>query len=75
MTSKVVAVAKRLFMRRPAQGAEEIVYLASSPQVGTASGEYFDRNLPRPPSRLARDEGLAARLWEESARLTQDRPV
>ena len=74
-TRPFFAVAKRLFMLRPAQGAEGIVYLASSPQVGTASGEYFDRNLPRPPSRLARDEGLAARLWEESARLTQDRPV
>jgi len=74
-TRPFFAVAKRLFMLRPAQGAQAIVYLASSPQVGTASGEYFDRNLPRPPSRLARDEGLAARLWEESARLTQDRPV
>src|SRR5207302_8989309 len=74
-TRPFFAVAKRLFMLRPAQGAQAIVYLASSPQVGTASGEYFDRNLPRPPSRLARDERLAARLWEESARLTQDRPV
>lgn len=64
------AVAKRFFMISAAEGAQTIVYLASSPQVADISGQYFDHNQPKRPSRLAQDDALAARLWEESLRLT-----
>ena len=58
----------KLFMISPARGAEAIVHAAAAPGVET--GTYFDRTTPRKPSRLARDEALAKRLWEVSERLT-----
>ncbi len=54
------------FAISPAQGAETIVYLASSPDVATASGEYFAKRKVQTPSRAARDDAAAARLWEKS---------
>jgi retinol dehydrogenase 14 len=66
----VLAVAQ-LFMLTPEQGAERIVYLAASPEVEGQTGGYYDKNKRVEPSALARDEAIAARLWEESVRLTQ----
>jgi retinol dehydrogenase-14 len=65
----VLAVAKRLFMISPAEGAKRIVYLATSPQVDGVSGLYFDNDKPKEPSALAKDDATAERLWTESARL------
>jgi NAD(P)-dependent dehydrogenase (short-subunit alcohol dehydrogenase family) len=69
-TRPVLAVAQ-LFMLTPEQGAERIVYLAASPEVEGQTGGYYDKNKRVEPSALARDEAIAARLWEESVRLTQ----
>ena len=69
-TRPFFAVAKRLFMIPPAQGAQTIVYLASSPEVATTTGEYFEQNRLKAPSPLAQDGALAARLWETSVHLT-----
>ena len=57
------------FMRTPEQGADTIVYLASSPEAGGMSGRYLtDRRevSPAPP----RDKELQNRLWEASEELT-----
>ena len=51
------------------QGARTSVYLATSPEVADASGRYYVDCRPATPSRSARDEALAARLWQESERL------
>jgi NAD(P)-dependent dehydrogenase (short-subunit alcohol dehydrogenase family) len=51
------------------QGARTSVYLATSPEVGSVSGRYYVDCRPATPSRTARDEALAARLWQESERL------
>ena len=69
-TRPVLAVAQ-LFMLTPEQGAERIVYLAASPEVEGQTGGYYDKNTRVEPSALARDEAIAARLWEESVRLTR----
>jgi retinol dehydrogenase-14 len=69
-TRPVLAVAQ-LFMLTPEQGAERIVYLAASREVEGQTGGYYDKNTRVEPSALARDEAIAARLWEESVRLTQ----
>ena len=53
----------------PKKGAETIVYLASSPDVGSASGLYFYQCRPDTPSPSAQDDAAAARLWAESERL------
>jgi retinol dehydrogenase 14 len=64
-----LALYKRFGMISPANGAETIIYLAVSPQVDGKTGLYFEKNKPKEPSKLARDDALAQRLWDESARL------
>ena len=70
-TRPVFAIAKRFAMISPAAGAETIVYLAASPEVEGVTGQYFDKNRPKAPSRLAQDDAVARRLWDESARLVK----
>jgi retinol dehydrogenase 14 len=65
----VLAVAKRLFMISPEEGAGRIVYLATSPDVAATTGLYFEDDRPKDPSPLAQDAATAERLWTESARL------
>ena len=54
------------FAISPAEGADTIVYLASSPDVAAASGEYFAKRKVQTPSRAARNGEAAAKLWETS---------
>jgi retinol dehydrogenase-14 len=70
-TRPIFSLAKRLFMISPEAGAETIVYLASSPEVEGKTGLYFENNRPKVPSRLAQDDAVARRLWDESARLVK----
>jgi retinol dehydrogenase 14 len=74
-TRPIFAIAKRVAMISPAAGAATIVYLAASPEVADMSGLYFEKNQPKPPSRLAQDDTLATRLWEESSKLVRLAPV
>jgi len=63
-----IRIAKR-FALTPQEGAETLVYLASSPEVAGASGEYFDKCRPKKPSAAGQDDVAARRLWEETSRL------
>lgn len=58
------------FALTPEEGADTILYLATSPEVAGVSGEYFIERKPVMPSEAARDDALARRLWEVSERLT-----
>lgn len=60
----------RPLMLSPERGADTIVWLASAPAGGRATGAYFVRRKVGflPPA--ARDARLGQRLWEASARLT-----
>ena len=62
-------LAKR-FILTPAAGAATPVYLACAPEVANLSGGYFEKCRPAASSRLSRDEGLQARMWESSVALT-----
>ena len=64
-----LAIAKRLFALTPAEGAKTMVYLASSAEVAGRSGGYYDRCIPAEPSREARNDADARRLWELSAKI------
>jgi len=64
----VFAVAK-WFMVSPEQAAESVVRLTADPALAGVSGKYFDEKVEAEPSALGRDDALARRLWEESARL------
>jgi retinol dehydrogenase-12 len=59
-----------MFFLTAEKGARTLVYLASSPEVEGVSGQYFYKCRRRKPSRAARDEQLAERLWQVSAELT-----
>jgi len=63
-------VIARPFLKTPAQGARTSVYLASSPEVAGVTGEFFNKCKIATPSRRARDEASARRLWELSEQLT-----
>ncbi len=52
------------FARTPEQGAETLIWLATSPDVATHSGLYYTRNHQADPSPAAQDPTTATRLWE-----------
>lgn len=58
------------FMRSPEEGADTLVYLASSPDVEGMTGKYLSDRKVIVPSDLAYDVAARKRLWEESERLT-----
>jgi NAD(P)-dependent dehydrogenase (short-subunit alcohol dehydrogenase family) len=60
----------RTFGAKPEAGAETIVYLATSSDVESITGKYFENKRPGPSSRESYDEAAARRLWEISERLT-----
>jgi NAD(P)-dependent dehydrogenase (short-subunit alcohol dehydrogenase family) len=59
----------RTFGATPEEGAETSVYLASSPEVESVTGKYFERKQPIASSQASHDEAVAGRLWEVSERL------
>lgn len=63
-----IGIAKK-FALSPQQGAETLIYLASSPDVAGISGAYFDKCRCVAPSKAAQDDLAAQRLWQESAKL------
>jgi retinol dehydrogenase 12 len=66
--SRAARLAKT-FAISPQKGAQTLVYLASSPDVASVSGEYFYKCRPATPTSEARDDVAAKRLWVESAKL------
>src|SRR5205085_258119 len=56
--------------RTPEQGAETLIYLATSPEVAQVSGSYFFDRKAAAASPAARDEAAARRLWDVSEKLT-----
>ncbi len=67
-TAPLFKLVKR-FAISPQQGADTMVWLASSPDVEGVTGHYFARRTLKPPSHAAQDEGAARRLWEISEKL------
>jgi NAD(P)-dependent dehydrogenase (short-subunit alcohol dehydrogenase family) len=56
-------------MLPPEEGARTTLYCATAPELAAASGRYYVGEREADPSRVAQDEALAARLWEESEKL------
>ena len=65
----------RPFMQTPVQGAATSIYLASDPDVGGVTGEYYASCRPRRSSKASHDEAVAARLWQVSADLVGTAPA
>ena len=64
-TARLISLGKR-FAISPQEGADTIVYLVSSPEVATVSGEYFAKRKIEKASAAARDNSAARMLWEKS---------
>jgi NAD(P)-dependent dehydrogenase (short-subunit alcohol dehydrogenase family) len=62
-----VRVAK-LFAKSPEEGAKTMLYLATSPEVASASGQFFHECRPGQLTAEAQDDAVAQRLWRESER-------
>ena len=60
------------FMRTPERGAETSVYVATHPDLDGISGGYFASCRRRKPSRAARDDEAARRLWRLSEQWVQE---
>lgn len=54
----------------PEEGAETVIYLATSPEVAGVTGKYFVDKEPVRSSAASYDEEAARRLWEISEELT-----
>ncbi len=57
------------FALTPEQGAQTIIYLASSPEVEGKTGGYYYRCKLAQPTREAQNDADAKRLWDESAKI------
>jgi NAD(P)-dependent dehydrogenase (short-subunit alcohol dehydrogenase family) len=57
------------FAITPEKGADTIIYLASSDVPAKETGAYFYKRQETTPTREARDDQSARRLWEETAKL------
>lgn len=64
-------IAQRLVALSPEQGAETVVYLASSPLVEGVTGKYFVKREPKKSAKRSYDEATAKRLWDVSEQLTR----
>jgi hypothetical protein len=63
-----------LFLMTPKQGAQCSLYVATAPELGATSGEYFERSKPKAPARAALDVGAQERLWALSEALLKLAP-
>jgi NAD(P)-dependent dehydrogenase (short-subunit alcohol dehydrogenase family) len=59
-----------LFALTPQQGADNSIWLASSPQVQGLTGKYFIKRQAVQSAPVSYDEKIARQLWDVSARLT-----
>jgi NAD(P)-dependent dehydrogenase (short-subunit alcohol dehydrogenase family) len=57
------------FLRSPERGASALVWLALDSAAGELRGQYVEKQRPVQPSAQARDDRLAAELWERSEEL------
>lgn len=76
-TSPMYALFKlaRPFMKTPEQGAQTLIYLASSPEVRGVTGRYFADCREKQPSAAALDDAAARRLWEISEEMVRESAV
>ena len=63
----------KLFAKTPEEGARTLTYLATSPEVGDVSGEFFYKCSPGMITAEARDDGASRRLWQKSERILYGR--
>ena len=68
VTASAFRLAKHLALT-PEKGAQTMIFLASSKDASSVTGEYFHKCAPKKPTQAAQDDEAAKRLWTESARI------
>lgn len=58
------------FLISTAKGADTAIWLASSSDVASVNGQYFEKRRRIEPNPIARDASVARRLWEISESMT-----
>jgi retinol dehydrogenase 12 len=56
----------RSFMKSTDEGAQTSLWCATAPELAGQTGKYYTDKAEKTPSRPARDEQLAAELWQRS---------
>lgn len=64
-----------LKFRDPQEAAGDLVWIATAPENGQCTGQYFELREAMDPAPLARDDIAAARLWHESEKLLAQVPA
>lgn len=62
------------FSKSAEEGAQTTVYLAVDDEVANVTGKYFSNCKVCEPSKAAKDDGLAKKLWEVSEILVKFKP-
>ncbi len=57
------------FLRSPEKGAQTSIFVASAPELEGVTGNYFADSKEVQPTRMARDDDAAGRLWAASEAL------
>ncbi|MDY7225707.1 SDR family oxidoreductase [Hyalangium rubrum] len=65
----IVYTLAKPFSSTPEQGADSLIWLATSPEAASLKGEYVSKRRPVTPNKQALDEKLAADLWTLSEKL------
>jgi NAD(P)-dependent dehydrogenase (short-subunit alcohol dehydrogenase family) len=60
------------WMKTPEAGAATSIRCATDPTLANVNGRYFINERESTPNRTAQDDGLAARLWDESEAMIRD---
>jgi NAD(P)-dependent dehydrogenase (short-subunit alcohol dehydrogenase family) len=66
----IAKIYARIFAKKPEEGAQTSIYLASSPDVEGVTGKYFVNCLPVESSVESYDKAVAKKLWEVSQKFT-----
>jgi retinol dehydrogenase-12 len=70
IVGRTFGILSRPLLMPASRGAKTSVYLASSPEVASVSGKYFDEAKPVEPKAPAMDDEAAKALWIASEKLT-----
>ncbi|XP_056618382.1 retinol dehydrogenase 13 isoform X2 [Triplophysa dalaica] len=71
MMKTVMTLPSMLLMKTPWQGAQTSIYCAVTEGLERKSGCYFSDCADKDPAPEGKDDAVARRLWEESARLVE----
>jgi NAD(P)-dependent dehydrogenase (short-subunit alcohol dehydrogenase family) len=71
IAAKVKGLVDRIAAMTPEEGAQTIIYLASSDEIAGVSGRYFVKKKSVPSSKLSYDIDFGKKLWHLSEQLVK----